>query len=162
HCRVPGNVLPDLCRLRGHRGERQERHGHVPRHRRGVGDGRHGHDLRRRPRLRRAHQPRRQRRLRHLRPVPLEEGPGVHAGADGGRDDGEPGAAPDVRAATRARLGDGAGARRLHLPVARVGVHHHLLPHVRRHGRGHRRPSGRADGRARGGRNHHAQRAVCW
>jgi hypothetical protein len=74
HCRVPGNVLPDLCRLRGHRGERQERHGHVPRHRRGVGDGRHGHDLRRRPRLRRAHQPRRQRRLRHLRPVPLEEG----------------------------------------------------------------------------------------
>lgn len=69
-------------------------------------------------------------------------GPGVHAGADGGRDDGEPGAAPDVRAATRARLGDGAGARRLHLPVARVGVHHHLLPHVRRHGRGHRRPSG--------------------
>jgi hypothetical protein len=69
------DVLPDLRRVRGGGGEpAHRRHGDVPGHLHRVGPRRHGDGLLRRPHLRRAPQPRRLRRIRHLRPLPVEAG----------------------------------------------------------------------------------------
>lgn len=126
-----GDLLPDLRRVRGGGGEPADgRHGDVPGHLRRVGPGRDGDGVLRGPHLRRAPEPGRVPRLRHLRPLPLEAGAGVRGGAGHGGHGGQPDAAPPVRERAGALLRH--GARRLGRAVARRRVHHLLQPHVRR------------------------------
>ncbi|XP_025817447.1 uncharacterized protein LOC112894072 isoform X3 [Panicum hallii] len=139
----PGDLLHDLRRLRLSGGEPEHGgHGDVPGHLRRVGAGGDGPRLLRRPHLRRALQPRRHRRLRHVWALPLEAGAVVCCGPGAGIDAGQPDAARGVRRrhGARALLRDGA------VGVGRAGggarVRHLLLPHVRRLRRRHRQQSG--------------------
>ena len=126
-----GDLLPHLRGVRGGGGEPSDGgHGDVPGHLHRVGAGRDGDGVLRRPHLRRAPEPGRLRRVRHLRAVPLEAGARVRGGAGDGRHGGEPDAAAAVRERQGALLRDRPGG--LRRAVARHRVHHLLQPHVRR------------------------------